>query len=518
MTEFSPRITELLYERYLRDGETPDELLDRAAFGCALKVEEYKVFKKMIENLQFMPSTPILVNSGTDMPALFACFVISVQDDLENIMEAAKTCSRVFKYSGGIGINMSAIRPRGSMVRTTSTVASGAVSFLEIFNAVGEVVRQGSRRAAILASLDIEHGDIDEFLAAKNLQHTTEEHLKNMNISVLIGDDFVSKVVQTDHPDHKEANIKLDKVCDSIWSSGEPGLIFMDIAEESNPTTEYDPLVTGNACSELIMTNYEGCCLGAINLFQMVKPDHSGFNWKLLERTVRNGVKFLDNVISISVYPTAEIESKVKLYRRIGLGVMGLHSALIAFQVQYDSDAGREITAEVLSKIRLWAIDESEQLAEKLGPFPGYRPDMGFPPRRNITLTSAQPTGTSSMIAGGTGVISSGIEPFFDNTYFKDVVGGELHEVPDWVECALDISMEGHIAMLEVVQANICSAVSKTINCSESTTREEIKAAIIRMYNNRIIKSCTFYRSNSRNKQILNSMRNGSCKNGNCSL
>jgi ribonucleoside-diphosphate reductase alpha chain len=258
MADLSPRVIELLQKRYLRDGESPDELFDRTAFGCSLNSKQYTAFRKIIHNLEFMPSTPILTNSGTNMPSLFACFTLQCEDDLEHIMNTAKTASRIFKYGGGIGVNMSNIRPRGSMVRTTNTVASGAVSFLEIFNAVGEVVKQGSRRAAILASLDIDHDDIEELLTVKHLGYTTENHLKNMNISVIARDGFMTKVLNNE----AEAREKLRRVCESIWSSGEPGLIFMDIAEQNNPTRYFDPLVTGNACSELIMTDGEACLTG----------------------------------------------------------------------------------------------------------------------------------------------------------------------------------------------------------------------------------------------------------------
>jgi len=517
MPEFSPRVMELLSSRYLRGEETPDELLDRAAFGCSRTVSDYKAFKKMIDALDFMPSTPILMNSTSNIPSLFACYTLGVQDDLENIMETAKTCARIFKYGGGVGINMSDIRPRGSVVRTTDTFASGAVSFLEIFNAVGEVVKQGSRRAAILASLDIEHGDIEEFLLAKHLSHTDENHLKNMNISVLVRDEFMDKVFQKGNAEYDQANARLDMVCESIWSSGEPGLIFMDIAEESSPLTGIDPLVTGNACSELIMTDREACCLGSINLNNMIKDDGS-IDTPKLRRTIKHGVKFLDNVISTSVYPTPEIESKVKLYRRIGLGVMGLHSALIKMGLQYDSEEGRDAVESIMGFIDTVSIQASEDLAEKDGSFPGYTKDMGFAPRRNISVTCCPPTGTTSMIAGGTGVISSGIEPFFDQEYYKDVVGGENHQVEEGVHCALDISMQDHIKMLETIQQCIGSAVSKTINCPESTTKEEIKEAIINMYKCRVVKSCAFYRNNSRNIQILNSLKEGNCKNGTCDL
>jgi ribonucleoside-diphosphate reductase alpha chain len=516
MERFSERVQQLLSDRYLHPGESPDEMFDRVSFSIATGPKEYREFKKMIGNLDFMPSTPILLNAGTNLPSLFACFYLQIPDSIEGIMNAAKTSARIFKMGGGLGMDVSLIRQKGSLVRSTNTIASGPVSFLYIFNSVAEVVKQGSRRAAMLASLSAEHPDILDFIHAKNLKINggDESHLKNFNLSVAFTNDFMDAIMSNNGAQYKKV---MDDIVSSIWTSGEPGIIFIDRHNEKWPLASKDPITGVNACGEISMTDSESCCLGAINLANIVKKDD--IDWNKLDHIVYWGTKFLDNVISTSSFPTIEIESKTKEYRKIGLGTMGLHNLLVSLGLQYDSQEGRDIAKVVYKRINDKAIEASEEFAKYQGPFPAYTNDLGFRnPRRNVTVTSAQPSGTTSMIASGTGVVSSGVEPFFANHYMKRVVGGEEAHIPDWVHCALDISPEDHIKMMEVVQEHVGSSVSKTVNCPEETTEQDIKNMIIRAYTGGTCKSLTIYRTNSRNIQILENIKKGECRSGSCSL
>lgn len=512
MDRFSPRVQTLLTERYLRPGESPEEMFDRTAFSIATNPKEYRIFKQMIGDLEFMPSTPILLNAGTNIPSLFACFYLQIPDSIEGIMSSASTAARIFKYGGGLGLDVSNIRKRGEKVRSTNTEASGPVSFLYIFDSVAEVVKQGSRRAAMLASLSAEHDDVYDFINAKNLHHNggNESNLKNFNLSVILTNSFMDNL-----DDPKNSGI-LNTIAESIWTSGEPGIIFIDRHNEHWPIAPIDPITGVNACGEISMTDSESCCLGAINLSKIIKGDD--IDWKKLTHIVTWGVKFLDNVISSSVFPTPAIESKTKAYRKVGLGTMGLHNMLISLGLQYDSEDGRKLVNEVYAHINKCSITASEDLAKTMDAFPAFDKTNLQHSRRNITLTSGQPTGSTSMIASGTSVLSTGIEPFFSNRFVKRVVGGEDAEVPDWVHCALDISPEDHIKMMEVTQQHIGSSVSKTVNCPKETTVEDIRNMIERAYNGGICKSLTIYRTDSRNTQILENIKKGECKSGSCSL
>jgi len=513
--EFSPRVLNLLQERYLWPNEEPEEMFDRVAFSVAMNSKEYKHFKRIFNDLAFIPSTPILTNAGSNIPSLFACYFLSIPDNIDGIMEMASISAKIYKHSGGLGIDLSNIRPRGSLVRTTRTIASGPVSFLHIFDSVAEVVKQGSRRAAVLGSLNIYHQDAEEFILAKNLQNNggNEGYLKNFNLSVIIPNKFFEEL---NSGSAREQEL-FDLLANSIWTSGEPGIILIDRHNAAWPLSYKRPIQGVNACGELSMTHGESCCLGAINLLKVVKNFTIDYNY--LEELVRLGVHFLDNVISISTYPTSLIESTTKELRKIGLGTMGLHSMLLALGLQYNDQEAYNITDQVYKFINDTAIDESERMAKKLGPFPAYDDcNMAFPPRRNITLTSGQPSGSTSMIASGTGLLSSGIEPFFSNQYIKDTIGGEQVELPDNILCAVDLTYEEHICMLEVCQRHIGSSVSKTINMPNSATVEDVKSAIKRMYEGGIVKNITLYRDGSRDKQVLNNLKRSGCRGGVCSL
>jgi ribonucleoside-diphosphate reductase alpha chain len=520
MPQFSEEGMKLLKERYLHQGEDPEDMLDRVAFSTATNQKEYKTFKKLLDNLWLLPSTPIYVNSGTNMPCLLACYVSGCEDSINSIMDTAKLAANIFRYSGGLGLDLSKLRENGATVRSTRSKASGPVSFLQIFSAVAEVVKQGSRRAALLGSLEVEHPDILEFINCKNLDHNggDESYLKNFNLSVIMSNDYMTKI-QSKEGNDKEKKI-FDAICYSIWTSGEPGLIFRDRAEALNPVSYKYKLLTSNSCSELILADKEACNLASVNLFRMLNEKENDVDWDRLEYTVRNTVKFLDNILSISVYPAPEIESKVKELRRIGIGMSGLHSLMFTLGMQYNSAEGLFFMEKVMKFINDKGHDESEQLAKKLGAFPAYDENKtNYKPRRNVTITSLPPTGTVTTIGRGDGMpLSYGPEPYFSRNFFKDVLGGETFCLPDSVVCAIDMTPEEHILAMEALMKNVDTSIAKTVNMSNETSVEDIKKAALRAYNGRLIKAVAFYRDGSRNKQIFNNIKEGQCKGGSCSL
>lgn len=533
----------VLERRYLKDGETPEEMFKRVATYIAKTEDEKQVFYNMMLSNVFLPNSPTLMNAGRELGQLAACFVLPVNDSLVEIFDTIKNTAIIHKSGGGTGFNFSNLRPKDSMVGSTGGVASGPVSFMKIFNAATEQVKQGgTRRGANMAILRVDHPDIMEFITCK----TGNENLNNFNISVAITDSFM-QAVNADE-DYQLINPKDNKgeawlsakavytaLIKNAWANGDPGVIFLDKINQDNPTPALGDMESTNPCGEQPLLPYEACNLGSINLAKMITEDNH-IDYGALDFVVRDAVNFLDNAIDVARYPLPEIDKMVKNNRKIGLGIMGFADMLYQLGIPYNSAAALDIATEIMGFINQKAHNMSIDLGVIRGPFPNAK-DSNVKTQRNATLTTIAPTGTLSIIAD----CSSGIEPLFAlsfvrrvldndellevNPYFekiakeKDFYSEELmntiaktgsiqglKDVPEDIQkifvTAHDISPEWHIRMQAAFQKYTDNAVSKTVNLPHDATEQDVRN-IYDMAYNLGCKGVTIYRDGSKNMQVL---------------
>ena len=563
----TPNARVILERRYLKQEngqviETPEDMFYRVAAVVAGIEKKYqkneeeiqaltKDFYALMANLEYMPNSPTLMNAGRDLGQLSACFVLPVNDSMEDIFDAIKNAAIIHKSGGGTGFSFSRLRPKNSAVRSTGGVASGPVSFMKVFNAATEAVKQGgTRRGANMGILRVDHPDIIEFIQCKE----DNKEITNFNISVGVTEAFMEAVFQGnsyDLVDPHTGNITgqlsakdvFSKIVDHAWRNGEPGIVFLDRLNKDNPTPLIGEIEATNPCGEQPLLPNEACNLGSINLKLMVKEKNGKIvvDWDKLARTVRLAVRFLDDVIDANQYPLAVIEEMAKGNRKIGLGVMGFADMLILMQISYASEDAAECAEKVMRFIQTEARLESQCLAEERGTFPNFTGSIydGVMKLRNATLTTIAPTGTISMICG----VSSGVEPLFAVAYTKTVMDGTslvevnpifeefareygfdlpglaekiasqgtvlgLPEVPNWVQevfiTAQEIAPEWHIRIQAAVQKYVDNAVSKTINFANTATREDIAEAYRLAYDLNC-KGLTVYRDRSRDEQVLSS-------------
>ena len=507
LTEAAETVLKRRY--YLKDEEgncieTWPDLCKRVAKHVANGDEELeREFFWMMNELYFLPNSPALMNSGTEIGQLAACFSIPVGDSMEDIFQFMKDSALVFKSGGGVGTNWSNIRPKGSPVQTTQGVASGVLSFMNVFNETVETVKQGGkRRGAAMSILNVDHPEINDFITSKK----SKKRLNNMNLSVGITDEFMRLVEEGDENACKTFKL----ITENAHSSAEPGVLFLTTMEKYNPTPFLGKLDHCNPCSEANLLGYESCNLGSINLSKFV-TDKVDFD--LLSRVVKIAVKFLDNVITVNKFPLQQIEAVTKNTRKLGLGIAGLHDLLIKLGIPYDTEEGREAAGDIMNFINSKAVEESESLAKTLGPFPSYKDSCDFPPRRNAVLSCIAPTGSLSIFMD----VASGCEPYFSivttktvmdndkliltNKLFKEIAEREGFysdslmmkiaesgtvlghtEIPSkWQQVfktAMDISPENHVRMQAALQNNgVQNAISKTINMPATATVEDVQGA-----------------------------------------
>ncbi len=579
--QLTPNALEVLKKRYLskdnqgRVIETPEELFSRVAKFIAEADRNYgeddakvdktvQKFFDVMAKLEFLPNSPTLMNAGKELGQLSACFVLPVGDSMEEIFETNKNAALIHKSGGGTGFSFSRLRPKGSIVASTHGVASGPVSFMKVYNASTEAVKQGgTRRGANMGILRVDHPDIMEFISCKD--DTSE--VTNFNISVAITDNFMQAVkekknYQLLNPLTGKAHVKdgvvveldanelFDSIIEHAWRTGEPGIVFIDRMNRRNPTYPHETIEATNPCGEQPLPPYDSCNLGSVNLgkfvYDKLPSDYNksepakGIDWDRFGAAVRTGVHFLDNVIDQNRYPLKQIEIQTKLNRRIGLGVMGWADMLVKLGLPYNNNEAFKLAEKVMSFVESEAAKQSSELTKTRGKFTNwensnYKSDNVA--MRNATVTTIAPTGTISIIAG----CSSGIEPYYSIAFERNVMDGtvlqevnplfekaareeefyskelidkvssrrslaDIENVPAKVKAlfltATDISPLEHIKMQAVFQKHCDSSVSKTINFPESATKADVRQAFLSAYE-LDCKGVTIYRDFSRPEQVL---------------
>jgi ribonucleoside-diphosphate reductase alpha chain len=551
----------VLKERYLlrddegRISESTRGMMARVARHVAAAEDSFaprtsagweERFAEALEALDFLPNSPTLMNAGTDLGLLSGCFVLPVEDSLESIFTTLKHTALVHKAGGGTGFSFSKLRPAGDVVRSTHGVASGPVSFMRIYDAATDVIKQGGRRrGANMAVLHISHPDVREFIGAKREPGA----LENFNLSVAVPDSFLRAVEHDQEQrllnprtgevvERVPARKLFEEITESAWETGDPGLLFVDRVNRDNVLPSRGRIEATNPCGEVPLMPYESCNLGSVNLARMVSD--TKLDSQRLRETVALAVRFLDDVIEVNRYPIREIEQATKATRKIGLGVMGLAELLALLGIPYDSDEAVKLGARIARTIRDEARKVSADLAAERGCFPLFASSslarQGSPPRRNAQLMSIAPTGTIAIVAGTT----SGIEPMFAVSFIRNVLGARFVEAnpvfermarergfysndlmadiartggvrdneaaPEDVRrafvTALEVAPDWHLKMQAAFQRHVDAAVSKTVNLPGSATVEDVRHIYLSAWRARV-KGITIYRYGSRRGQVL---------------
>ncbi len=562
----------VLAERYLfkdKDGkiiETPEGMCWRVAWEIASadvlwgksKNEILEIAKKYYQLLvahEFLPNSPTLMNAGTGNKLQYsACFVLPVEDSLIGIFDAVKWQALIHQTGGGTGFSFSRLRPKGSMVKSSKGTASGPVSFMRIFDAATNEVKQGGkRRGANMGILRVDHPDIMEFIHCKE-----DGGITNFNISVAVTDKFMDAYEKDKNYDlidpkngekagEAPARKVFEEIVQSAWRTGDPGLVFIDRINKgpANPVPSLGPVESTNPCGEQPLYPFDSCNLGSIFLTYFVKDEagRKDVDWEKLKEVTRLAVRFLDGVIEMNPYTLDTIRQTTLAIRRIGLGVGGWADMLIELGIPYESPEALALAGKVMKTIQAEAEAETMVLAKARGPFPLWPVSIykHASPRRNSTVTTIAPTGTISIIAGS----SSGIEPLFAIAYqhivkdkhldrrlsfvnpmFEEVakkkgfwtdelrekvaqegVVGHIVEIPEEVRSlfrtAHEIDPIWHVKVQSVFQKYTENAVSKTINLRHDATVEDVAAAYLTAWKTNC-KGITIFRDGSKEAQVLN--------------
>ncbi len=552
----------VLKKRYLlKDDEkniveTPRELFRRIA-GCVSegeanfkskrnKNEVEEKFFRMMTSFEFLPNSPTLMNAGTSLGQLSACFVLPVEDSMEGIFGALKNMARIHQTGGGTGFDFSRLRPKGDLVSSTKGEASGPVSFMSIFNqATGVIVQGGRRRGANMGILRCDHPDIVDFIEAK----IEEGAFSNFNLSVGVTDGFMDAVRRNSKFDlvnprtrktvkSVKARVLFDLIVYSTWRTGDPGLIFLDEINRRNPTPRLGRIEATNPCGEIPLLPNESCNLASVNLSKFVR--NGSMEWERLEDAIEWGVRFLDDVIEVNSYPLPQIQEMTFANRKIGLGVMGFADMLIKLGIPYNQESAVRMALKVMKFVRDASLKASQALARERGVFPNHKESI-YPKKnmrmRNATVNTVAPTGTISIIAG----CSSGIEPLFALSFVRNVLSGrKLYEIHSLFEeelrmrslyskellaevgkvgsirdikqfpadirkvfvTAFDVPPKHHLRIQAAFQKYTDNSVSKTINLPFDSTVEDVRKIYL-LANQLKCKGITIYRYDTKKNQVL---------------
>jgi ribonucleoside-diphosphate reductase alpha chain len=549
--KLSLNAVEVLRRRYLLKDErgnvveTPHHMFARVAKAVAsaeLSYSESKDRVKEIErgyyslmrNLEFLPNSPTLMNAGTELGQLAACFVLPIEDSMDSIFNAVKNAALIHQSGGGTGFSFSRLRPEGDVVKSTGGIASGPVSFMRVFDVATDVIKQGGkRRGANMGILRVDHPDIVAFIKAKN-----QGGFANFNISAAVTDAFMQAVEKNEeyaliNPRTKEAVKRLnaravfDELVTCAWKTGDPGIIFIDEINRHNPLSAVGRIEATNPCGEQPLLPYESCNLGSINVSKFVNTRRE-IDWERLREAVWLCTRFLDDVIDVNRYPLRVVEQMTKASRKIGLGIMGFAELLISLGIAYDSRDACATGEKLMQFITDEARQCSKELGREKGSFPHFELSVWTPyeTMRNATVTTIAPTGTIGIIAG----CSSGIEPLFAVAFLRNVMDGMLElnklfeaiakergfystdlitaitrsgsvqdiagipaDVKRVFVTALDIAPEWHVRMQAAFQKYTDNATSKTVNLPGDATRADVERVFLLAYKLRC-KGITVYR------------------------
>ncbi len=552
----------VLHARYLRRDadakiiETPDQLFERVAraiaeaellHGSAADARRWEErFHRMIASLDFLPNSPTLMNAGTSLGQLSACFVLPIEDNMESIFGTLRDAALIQRTGGGAGFSFSRLRPAGDPVASTGGSSSGPVSFMRIYDCATENIKMGGRRrGANMGVLRVDHPDIEEFVRAK----CDGVSFRNFNISVGATDEFMSAVesggdLALRHPTHGRvlrtlpARKLFDDICNAAWACGDPGLIFLDTIARTNPVPACGPIEATNPCGELPLLPYESCNLGSINLVHFVREQNGAamVDHERLRTQIHDAVRFLDDVISVNRFPLEAIARQTLANRKIGLGVMGFAELCILLGISYASEQAILLAEDLMEFIDQESSAASIQLAEQRGAFPNWSRSIhaaGGVRIRNAMRISIAPTGTISIIAG----TSSGIEPLFALAYYRYVLRdqvltelnplllrhlerfgqnapralesvaatGQLNESGETnhlFATALEIVPEQHVRVQAAFQKHVDNAVSKTINLPREASPRDVAKAYVLAYELGC-KGVTVFRYGSKSEMVL---------------
>lgn len=538
--------------------ETPLQLFRRVAKATALAEDNFKdrqrkreavedKFFEMMRNLEFMPNSPTLMNAGTKMNQLSACFVLPVEDSIPKIFKTLRDMATIHQTGGGTGFDFSRLRPKGDLVYSTKGEASGPVSFMSIFDtATGVIVQGGRRRGANMGILRVDHPDIAEFIEAK----LTEGRFSNFNLSVAITDEFMRVFYKNDsysliNPRTKKEVRKVKaqevfaRIANSAWKTGDPGLVFIDEINRHNPTPLIGRIEATNPCGELPLLPYESCNLASLNLSKFV-TDKQKLDWEKLAERIRWGVRFLDDVIEVNKFPLPEIKALTFKNRKIGLGVMGFADMLILLGMPYNSKLAVKFAEKLMRFIHRESIQASVELAKIRGVFPNFKKSIYAKNNirlRNATVNTIAPTGTISIIAG----CSSGIEPLFAISFTRRVLSGtklleinplferlarersfysnkimleiakrgsiqKIKEIPPDIKkifiTAFDVTPLEHLYIQAAFQKYTDNSVSKTVNLPNKARVEDVQKIYLLAHKLKC-KGITIYRYGTKKEQVL---------------